>query len=41
MLNETGIYLTASGLLALRRVAMVFDRHLQNDYSRARFAQII
>ena len=41
MLNETGICLTASGLLALPRVAMVFDRHLQNDYSRARFAQII
>ncbi len=41
VVDETGVQLTASGFLALPRVAMVFDRHLQNDHSRARFAQII
>ena len=41
ILDEAGIQLTASGLLSLPRVAMVFDRYLQNDYSRTRFAQII
>jgi oxygen-independent coproporphyrinogen III oxidase len=41
ILDQTGIQLSASGLRALPQVAMVFDRHLQNDASRARFAQII
>jgi oxygen-independent coproporphyrinogen III oxidase len=41
VLDGAGIQLAASGLLALPRVAMVFDQYLQNDYDRARFAQII
>ena len=41
ILDEAGIQLTANGLLTLPQVAMVFDRYLQNDYSRTRFAQII
>ncbi len=41
ILDAAGVQLTASGLLALPRVAMVFDRYLQNDHDRARYAQII
>lgn len=39
--DKAGIQLTDHGLLSLPSVAMVFDRHLQNDRSHQRFSQII
>ena len=40
-LDETGIQVTAMGWFFVRAVAMVFDRYLQTDRTRARFSKII
>ena len=40
-LDETGIQVTASGWFFVRAVAMVFDRYLGVDRSRAKFSRII
>jgi oxygen-independent coproporphyrinogen-3 oxidase len=40
-LNESGIQVTAMGWFFVRAVAMVFDRYLQTDRTRARFSKII
>ncbi|MDD0808883.1 oxygen-independent coproporphyrinogen III oxidase [Curvibacter sp. RS43] len=40
-LDETGIEVTANGWYFIRAVAMVFDRYLQADRTRARFSRII
>lgn len=40
-LSETGIQVTAMGWFFVRGVAMVFDRYLQADRTRARFSKII
>ena len=39
--DETGIQVTAQGWFFVRAVAMVFDRYLQTDRTRARFSKII
>ncbi|MDO8719000.1 MAG: oxygen-independent coproporphyrinogen III oxidase [Polaromonas sp.] len=39
--NDTGIQVTAMGWFFVRGVAMVFDRHLQADRTRARFSKIL
>jgi oxygen-independent coproporphyrinogen-3 oxidase len=39
--DDTGIQVTASGWFFVRAVAMVFDRHLRADRSRAKFSRII
>jgi oxygen-independent coproporphyrinogen-3 oxidase len=39
--NDTGIQVTAMGWFFVRGVAMVFDRYLQADRTRARFSKII
>lgn len=39
--DEHGIAVTAQGWFFVRAVAMVFDRHLQTDRTRARFSKII
>ncbi len=39
--NETGIQVTDMGWFFVRGVAMVFDRYLQADRTRARFSKII
>ena len=39
--NDTGIQVTAMGWFFVRGVAMVFDRYLQADRTRARFSRII
>lgn len=39
--DESGIQVTAEGWYFVRAVAMVFDRYLQADRSRARFSRII
>ena len=41
LLDETGIQVTARGWFFVRAVAMVFDRYLQTDRTRARFSKII
>ena len=40
-LDATGIQVTAMGWFFVRAVAMVFDRYLQTDRTRARFSKII
>ena len=40
-IDETGIQVTAQGWFFVRAVAMVFDRYLQTDRTRARFSKII
>ncbi len=40
-LDESGIQVTATGWFFVRAVAMVFDRYLQTDRTRARFSKII
>jgi len=40
-MDETGIQVTANGWFFVRAVAMVFDRYLQADRTRARFSKII
>jgi oxygen-independent coproporphyrinogen-3 oxidase len=40
-IDESGIGVTADGWFFVRAVAMVFDRHLQADRTRARFSRII
>lgn len=40
-LEETEIQVTAQGWFFVRAVAMVFDRYLQSDRTRARFSKII
>jgi oxygen-independent coproporphyrinogen III oxidase len=40
-LDESGIQVTASGWFLVRAIAMVFDRYLQADRTRAKFSRII
>lgn len=40
-LDASGIQVTATGWFFVRAVAMVFDRYLQSDRTRARFSKII
>ena len=40
-LDGAGIQVTAQGWFFVRAVAMVFDRHLQTDRTRARFSKIL
>jgi oxygen-independent coproporphyrinogen-3 oxidase len=40
-LDDTGIQVTAKGWFFVRAVAMVFDKYLQTDRTRARFSKII
>jgi oxygen-independent coproporphyrinogen-3 oxidase len=40
-LDATGIQVTPTGWFFVRAVAMVFDRYLQTDRTRARFSKII
>ncbi|APW42455.1 oxygen-independent coproporphyrinogen III oxidase [Rhodoferax saidenbachensis] len=41
VLDDAGIQVTAQGWFFVRALAMVFDRHLQTDRTRARFSKII
>jgi oxygen-independent coproporphyrinogen-3 oxidase len=41
VVDESGIQVTAQGWFFVRAVAMVFDRYLQTDRTRARFSKII
>jgi oxygen-independent coproporphyrinogen III oxidase len=41
LLDDSGIQVTEKGWFFVRAVAMVFDRYLQTDRSRARFSKII
>jgi oxygen-independent coproporphyrinogen-3 oxidase len=41
VVDQTGIHVTARGWFFVRGVAMVFDRYLQTDRTRARFSKII
>ncbi len=41
VLDDAGIQVTAQGWYFVRALAMVFDRHLQSDRTRARFSKII
>ena len=40
-LSDTGIAVTAKGWFFVRAVAMVFDRYLQTDRTRAKFSRIL
>ncbi len=40
-LDQTGIQVTSDGWFFVRAVAMVFDRYLQTDRTRAKFSKII
>jgi oxygen-independent coproporphyrinogen-3 oxidase len=40
-LDDTGIQVTAKGWFFVRAVAMVFDRYLQTDRTRAKFSKIL
>jgi oxygen-independent coproporphyrinogen-3 oxidase len=40
-LDDSGIHVSAMGWFFVRAVAMVFDRYLQTDRTRARFSKII
>jgi oxygen-independent coproporphyrinogen-3 oxidase len=40
-LDESGIQVTAQGWFFVRAIAMVFDKYLQSDRTRARFSKII
>ncbi len=39
--SDSGIQVTATGWFFVRAVAMVFDKHLQSDRTRARFSKIL
>jgi oxygen-independent coproporphyrinogen-3 oxidase len=39
--DDVGIQVTDMGWFFVRAVAMVFDRYLQTDRTRARFSKII
>jgi oxygen-independent coproporphyrinogen-3 oxidase len=39
--EDTGIQVTEMGWFFVRAVAMVFDRYLQTDRTRAKFSKII
>jgi oxygen-independent coproporphyrinogen-3 oxidase len=39
--DDTGIHVTDMGWFFVRAVAMVFDRYLQTDRTRAKFSKII
>jgi oxygen-independent coproporphyrinogen-3 oxidase len=41
VLDEAGVQVTDSGWYVVRAIAMVFDRYLQADRSRAKFSRII
>jgi oxygen-independent coproporphyrinogen III oxidase len=41
VVDDTGIQVTAQGWFFVRAVAMVFDKYLQTDRTRARFSKII
>jgi oxygen-independent coproporphyrinogen-3 oxidase len=41
VMDDAGIQVTADGWFFVRAVAMVFDRYLQSDRTRARFSKII
>ena len=41
ILDNTGIQVTAKGWFFVRAVAMVFDRYLQTDRTRAKFSKIL
>jgi len=41
VVDDAGIQVTPQGWFFVRAVAMVFDRHLQTDRTRARFSKII
>jgi len=41
VMDDAGIQVTADGWFFVRAVAMVFDRYLQTDRTRARFSKII
>jgi oxygen-independent coproporphyrinogen-3 oxidase len=41
VVDDSGIQVTAQGWFFVRAVAMVFDRYLQTDRTRARFSKII
>ena len=40
-LDDSGVQVTATGWFFVRAVAMVFDRYLQSDRTRARFSRIL
>ena len=40
-LDDSGIYVTELGWFFVRGVAMVFDKYLQTDRTRAKFSKII
>ena len=40
-IDRSGIQVTAQGWYFVRAVAMVFDRYLQTDRTRAQFSKII
>ena len=40
-LSENGIQVTPTGWFFVRAIAMVFDRYLQTDRTRAKFSKII
>jgi oxygen-independent coproporphyrinogen-3 oxidase len=41
VVDEQGVQVTAQGWFFVRAVAMVFDRYLQTDRTRAKFSKII
>ena len=41
VVDDSGIQVTAQGWFFVRAVAMVFDRYLQTDQTRARFSKIL
>jgi len=41
VMDEAGIQVTAEGWFFVRAIAMLFDRYLQSDRTRARFSKII
>lgn len=41
LVDDVGIHVTAQGWFFVRAVAMVFDKYLQTDRTRARFSKII
>ena len=41
LVDDTGIQVTSMGWFFVRAIAMVFDRYLQTDRTRARFSKII
>jgi oxygen-independent coproporphyrinogen-3 oxidase len=41
VMDDAGIQVTAQGWFFVRAVAMVFDRYLQADRTRAKFSRIL